>query len=283
MKISVIVPFYKGNKYLKNLINSVEKVAFHIREEFEIIIVNDSPYVDVELPNTQIETKVLVNEKNLGIQGSRIKGIRSATGEWVLLLDQDDELVVEGFNRQIELTQNSDVVVGNGTYILGVVNKKIFNNFRSMNYLIQKDRFIEIRNLIVSPGECLIRKESIPSIWMENKLEINGADDWMLWILLFCSNARFVCNDLPVYIHNDAGGTNLSADLDKMRESSLEMTKILHKYAILDDHEICQLRDSINFKYFQDTKQLGIKRLWDYRKALISNVKYRVALNVKYR
>ena len=137
MKISVIVPFYNGNKYLNNLVRSIERVAINSRGSFEIIIVNDSPWIDVELPDTQIETRVLINEENIGIQGTRINGIRNATGEWILMLDQDDELVAEGFEKQIELTKHADVVVGNGRYLLGNVNKKIYDTFKFMCYLIQ--------------------------------------------------------------------------------------------------------------------------------------------------
>lgn len=280
MKISVIVPFYNGNKYLNNLVRSIERVAINSRGSFEIIIVNDSPWIDVELPDTQIETRVLINEENIGIQGTRINGIRNATGEWILMLDQDDELVAEGFEKQIELTKHADVVVGNGRYLLGNVNKKIYDNFKCMCYLIQKERFIKIRNLIPSPGECLIRKEILPQVWMNNRLIKNGSDDWMLWLLLFSCNARFACNDLLVYIHNDAGGTNLSANLDKMRESSLEMVEILRKNNVLEENELSRLEHSIHFKYYQDTKQLSVRRVIEFADALISNVIYRLKLDM---
>lgn len=280
MKISVIVPFYNGNKYLNNLVRSIERVAINSSGSFEIIIVNDSPWIDVELPDTQIETRVLINEENIGIQGTRINGIRNATGEWILMLDQDDELVAEGFKKQIELTKHADVVVGNGKYLLGNVNKKIYDNFKCMCYLIQRERFIKIRNLIPSPGECLIRKEILPQVWMNNRLIKNGSDDWMLWLLLFSCNARFACNDLLVYIHNDAGGTNLSANLDKMRESSLEMVEILRENNVLEENELSRLEHSIHFKYYQDTKQLSVGRAIEFADALISNVIYRLKLDM---
>lgn len=280
MKISVIVPFYNGNKYLNNLIRSIERVATNSSWSFEIIIVNDSPWINVKLPDTQIETRVLINEENIGIQGTRINGIRNATGEWILMLDQDDELVAEGFEKQIELTKHADVVVGNGRYLLGNVNKKIYDNFKCMRYLIQRERFIKIRNLIPSPGECLIRKEIIPQVWMNNRLIKNGSDDWMLWLLLFSSNARFAYNDLLVYIHNDAGGANLSANLDKMRESSLEMVDILRKNNVLQEYELSRLEHSIHFKYCQDKKQLSVRHVIEFLDAVISNIIYRIKLNI---
>ena len=280
MKISIVVPFYKGNQYLERLFKSIKKVAICIEATIEVVIVNDSPEECVNLPNILTDVVVITNEHNLGIQGARINGIKHSTGDWILMLDQDDELVEEGFKKQLELAKNADVVVGNGTYILGDVNKTIYKNLKSMKYLIKRERFIEIRNLIPSPGECLIRKECIPYVWLDNKLIKNGADDWMLWLLMFGNGARFICNDLPVYIHNDTGGNNLSADLAKMRDSSLEMAQIIYSEGGLRTSEYNTLICSINFKYFQDTKQLSIGKLWEFRNALINNIKYRLRLSL---
>lgn len=281
MKISVIVPFYKGNQYLNRLFASIESVYKATKEkvDYEILIVNDSPDVPVLLPETELNVTLIQNEQNLGIQGTRINGLSHASGDWILFLDQDDELVVDGFKKQLKLTKNADVVVGNGIYRLGRFNKQVFSNLTAMKYLIQERRFIEIRNLIPSPGECLIRREKISDLWKQNQMHHNGADDWLLWLLLFKEKAVFVCNEQIVYIHNDTEGENLSADYDKMRISSMEMVKILKKYNVLNPYELQKLSMAIDFKYYQDTKQLTLGRLIRYAGAIKDNVRYRLTLD----
>lgn len=282
MKISIIVPFYRGNEYLTRLLNSIEAVERVVRNlaEFEVIIVNDSPDIEIFLPDTILNIKILINKSNLGIQETRINGLKHSSGDWIIFLDQDDELVSEGFAEQIDLAKNGDVVVGNGRYILGNVNKKIYQTSSSMRYLIQEEHFIRIRNLIPSPGECLIKREKIPKRWIEHNLIHNGADDWYLWILLFKSGAKFVCNDKQVYIHNDDRGTNLSSNLNKMRESSLEMLRILEKIEILNRIEVKRLSHAIEFKYYQDTKKLSLSKLVKYWDSLVANMRYRLLLNI---
>ena len=52
-KVSVIVPFYKGNPYLPRLFASIEAIVPICREEdtaVEVVLVNDSPDVAVQLP-----------------------------------------------------------------------------------------------------------------------------------------------------------------------------------------------------------------------------------------
>ena len=236
MKLSVIVPFYHGNQYLKRLFTSIESVYIkHAKTvEWEVILVNDSPEETIQLPETDLPVKVITNQKNLGIQGTRLHGLYEASGDWILFLDQDDELVADGFQKQLQCTESADVVVGNGIYRLGKYNQSVFPNLKAMEYLIQEKQFIEIRNLIPSPGECLIKRERIPEIWINTQMQHNGADDWFLWLLLFKEKAVFVCNEQLVYIHNDTGGGNLSADYDKMRASSEEMVGILKKKNVLN-------------------------------------------------
>lgn len=281
MKISVIVPFYYGNLYLPRLIKSIEDVEYITRKmsKYEIIIVNDSPKEVVELPSTYLDIKVINNIKNQGIQRSRIEGIRASIGDWILMLDQDDVLIPDGFTSQIELSKESDVIIGNGIYCLGKTNKKIFSNLEVMNYLIKEERFISIRNLIPSPGEVLIRKSIIPNEWFNNFLSTNGADDWFLWILLFKNNVPFICNSSLVYLHNDTEGNNLSADLRKMKQSSIEMANILYTLNKISKKEFKKLIHGIEFKYRQDSRQLNIFNIIKYFDSLCSNIIYRIVLN----
>lgn len=284
INISIIVPFYKGNKYMTQLLDSIEKVSNKINLEasFEVIIVNDSPEEEVRLPKKKyenIDIKIEKNKSNMGIQRTRINGLDKASGEWILFLDQDDELLEEGFKEQVILTEQADVVVGNGRYVLGDIDKIIYSNQKAMNFLIQEKNFLKIRNLIPSPGECLIKKGVIPAVWRKNKLFHNGSDDWLLWILLFKNGAKFRLNEKQVYIHNDTGGENLSANLDKMRESSKEMREILIRNKILTKKEQKQLLHAIEFKYYQDTRKLSIFKLLKYFDALTTNIKYRIKLN----
>ncbi|WP_201779819.1 hypothetical protein, partial [Liquorilactobacillus vini] len=74
-------------------------------------------------------------------------------------------------------------------------------------------------NQIVSPGQCLIKKSSIPHEWLESKLDINGADDWLLWVMMLVKGKKFVMNDDYLYTHNNLEH-NTSDDENKMIQSS---------------------------------------------------------------
>ncbi|MBR4864472.1 MAG: glycosyltransferase family 2 protein [Oscillospiraceae bacterium] len=279
-KISVIVPFYKGNQYLPRLFASIEAIVPICRAEdteVEVILVNDSPAVAVELPDDlKVTVQVIANEQNMGIHGTRLHGLEHATGDWILFLDQDDEILLPGFQKQLQLREGTDVVVGNGLYEYGTDRLPIYKSEKAMKYLIQADNFLRIRNLIPSPGCCLIRKAVIPACWQQNPMQSNGSDDWLLWLLLFWEKRSFVCNYGQVYIHNDAGGNNLSFDLEKMHRSNLELWKILERSGQFSEKELKWLDHSIHFKFYQDTRQLDLKKLLKYAPTILCNVRYKL-------
>ncbi len=107
-KISVIIPVYNTENYLKECLNSVINQTF---KDIEIICVNDgstdnSLSILEEYARTDSRIKI-INQKNQGVSSSRNNGIKSARGEYIMFLDSDDlykpdlcEKVVEKIDSQ---------------------------------------------------------------------------------------------------------------------------------------------------------------------------------------
>ena len=278
--ISVVVPFYKGNRYINELLSNVDMAATILRERcgtlMEVIIVNDSPEIPVLIDVVVgIPVKVVTNEKNLGIHGSRIHGIQEAKGQWIQLLDQDDLLVPENYPDQYEAVKEYDAVVGNAYYDRGEQTQLLYANRAVMSYYIQEKRFIEIRDLIASPGHCLIRKDALPAYWLEHPMYINGADDYYLWMLMFDAGANFALQEKPVYIHRNSVEGNLSFDLERMQKSNSEMCDLLQVAPHYPSKKHDALRRSVNFKYLYDTHRLKFSDLICYIDKVFDNAFYK--------
>ena len=78
-----------------------------------------------------------------------------------------------------------DVVVGNG-YIkrLYIEGSRIIYKEEQLEKIKVLDNFIQEYNLIVSPGQVLIKRKSIPQLWLSKIMYRNGADDYFLWIVM---------------------------------------------------------------------------------------------------
>lgn len=90
-KISLIIPFYNGKKYLKPCLDSVKN---HTLEDFECICINDGSADDtLELIHRHTkddERFVIIDQKNAGCSEARNAGIKAAKTPYIMFLDQDD-------------------------------------------------------------------------------------------------------------------------------------------------------------------------------------------------
>ena len=275
----MIVPLYEGACYVERLLENISEVNRQTNAHIgEVVFVNDSPWQNIEVPQNTwgISVCLLNNSKNEGIQKSRVNGMTMAHNHILLFLDQDDQVLSEGFDEQIRLMEDADVVVGNALYQFGNSYKAIFENIEVMKYVITRNVMCGIRNMIPSPGCCLIRKESIPGEWAKSPLQINGADDWFLWILMLTSNKKFQVNSQYVYRHNSTDRGNLSADLEKMRNSSLEMCDLLKNIEYMNPRELEKLKRSIEFKYIKDTRKLKLHEVVENLDQYINHFGYKL-------
>lgn len=99
MKLSIIIPVYKVEKYIRNCLNSIYKQNY--LENLEIIVVNDgSPDKSVSIVDEferRYDNLILINQRNQGLSAARNTGLAHATGEYVWFVDSDDQLMPEVF------------------------------------------------------------------------------------------------------------------------------------------------------------------------------------------
>ena len=90
--ISVIMPVYKSEQYLKAAVNSVLAQQF---DGFELILVDDgSPDESGRICDefAELDSRVVVvHKENGGICSARNAGLRKAKGKYVAFCDNDDE------------------------------------------------------------------------------------------------------------------------------------------------------------------------------------------------
>ena len=89
--LSVIIPIYNVEKYLRQCIESV--IQQHIKD-MELILVDDgsidsSPQICDDYANKYNSVKV-IHKTNGGASSARNLGLKNAKGEYIIFLDSDD-------------------------------------------------------------------------------------------------------------------------------------------------------------------------------------------------
>lgn len=263
--ISVIVPFYNGNQYIENLSNMINQNVLNSNLKVEVVIVNDSPEVTVKsMNNKNFDVHIVYNKVNKGIHYSRVKGIQYAFGKYILMLDQDDILYENALGSQYQNIKAYDMVISNGEDENPISKGLIYRNQKHQNCALEEKYYYFVGNMIVSPGQCLIKKEAIPQLWLKHPIENNGCDDFMLWIMMFYEKKTMTNNYEITYKHT-YNGKNVSADFYKMKKSSIEMMTYLRKHDIISKNNEKIYMDRLKMRELYEGKNKIYKLLASLR------------------
>lgn len=231
--VSIIVPLYKGEKYIDSIIRNVELSVSTAEIFAEIIFVNDYPNEKMKYREGELcKCIFLNNERNLGIHASRVHGLVHSSGEYIVFLDQDDFIDAEYLISQLENIKDADASV---CRLINGDREHYTDSFK-LEDVVTKEFMMSKWCSIVSPGQVLIRKSSIPDIWITNIVNSNGADDYFLWLSMFMHNCKFNINNKILFKHT-VSGFNTSCDTNLMMDSEREVINILKKSELFDVHE----------------------------------------------
>lgn len=111
--ISIIVPVYKADKFLKRCVDSILAQTF---TDFECILIDDgspdsSPAICDEYAKKDPRVKV-IHQKNGGVSAARNAGLDAALGEWIGFVDSDDWIEKDTYEVALNaaVEQNADIV-----------------------------------------------------------------------------------------------------------------------------------------------------------------------------
>jgi glycosyltransferase involved in cell wall biosynthesis len=128
-KISIIIPIYRTEDYLRDCLESVRNQTYPY---FEALLVNDATpdqAMDIarEFAKEDERFRVIEHEENRGPGASRNTGIDDAKSDYLFFLDSDDQLPEDALETLIKLASenNADMVVGNMAWWDGRHQKKV--------------------------------------------------------------------------------------------------------------------------------------------------------------
>jgi glycosyltransferase involved in cell wall biosynthesis len=112
--ISVVMPTYNGERFLRPAVESILNQTFR---GFELIVIDDgstdsTPRILDKFKAKDDRLIVLTNERNLGIAGATNRGLAAARGEYVALQDHDDISLPHRFQTQMDfLNSHPEIAV----------------------------------------------------------------------------------------------------------------------------------------------------------------------------
>lgn len=111
--ISVIIPVYNAEKSLEKSLISIKNQTWE--GVFEIILVNDGSsdrsktIIENYQQNHQDQNIILINQENSGVSKARNAAMKIAQGDYIALLDSDDEWLPEKTEKQMKFLENQNI------------------------------------------------------------------------------------------------------------------------------------------------------------------------------
>ena len=117
IKISVLVPIYNVEQYLPKCLDSL---CDQTLKSIEIICINDGSTDASEAILDEYAKNhsniVVINKKNSGYGDSMNRGLEAATGEYIGIVESDDFIDQNGFEKLYELAKKTDADIVKANY-----------------------------------------------------------------------------------------------------------------------------------------------------------------------
>ena len=220
-KVSIIIPIYNVEKYLKEAVESAKNQTY---KNIEIILINDgstdnSGKICDELEKTDKRIKVF-HKENGGLSDARNMGLSNATGDFLMFLDSDDFLeldAVENMYKEIE-EKDADYVIGN--YINATEEGEkwanpvfAYDKFKEFQLSIE-DSFNSFFIMNSSVCNKIFRKSFIDSLNLKFEVGLPAEDAIFTTYCFIKSNKVFYIPNL-VFNYRQRKGGSISTSCSK--------------------------------------------------------------------
>lgn len=183
MKVSVIIPTFNSEKFIKRAIYSVLIQSY---EDFELIIVDDCSTdntVKIIESFNDDRIKIVKHDVNTGVGVARQTGLKYTTGDFVLFVDSDDYLK-DDFIEMCVLLQKQE----NADIIYTSFSISFPNAFQTMcagDYLMEKEATLQLyytNQIKFLTGKLIRRSLCDKIVWSNNRI---GEDCQTLYMLMY--------------------------------------------------------------------------------------------------
>ena len=214
--ISVIVPVYNGEKYIKNCL---DMLLNQDGENFEVIVINDGSTDNTADIVKSIRDEKLVyfeQEKNKGLSTARNIGMNLSRGDWILFCDVDDEVkpgYIADICEQIEAFPDYDVFCYAKSHVKSEWNNNDLYDISNKQALLgtvsgNKSATFKFFNDYFIGGAAwskVYRKEFLKNclLTFNEKIQVYGEDViFLLKVFTLAKKIKLVHRGFYVYVQN---------------------------------------------------------------------------------
>lgn len=208
-RVSVIIPVYNGENYIRHAVQSVVDQTY---PNLEIIVVDDGSTDNTRnLVTNDFPSVLYVYQKNQGAAAARNLGIKKSTGEYLAFLDSDDIWLPEKITRQMEaIAKDPEIKI-----IHTNIKVKVDGQMQDTVYPTDHQAGRMFDNLLLQRGSVvcstlLLHRECIEKVGYFDE-ELRTAEDVHLFLrLAYYYDFHFLNDALTIKVHHESNLTNIN-------------------------------------------------------------------------
>ena len=204
-KVSIIMPAYNCENYIRQAVDSVKRQTY---PDWELLILNDASSdgtgeAAAKLAMEDQRIRYLENEANLGVAGTRMRGVQMAEGSWIAFLDSDDCWTEDKLEKQMQLIQRvTDAAIAfTGSAFMNEQGEK-------SSYILHVPERVSYKELlkqnIISCSSVLVKKELVLKYGMPDG---DLHEDFALWLQILRDGGAACGIDEPLLIYRVSSGS----------------------------------------------------------------------------
>lgn len=223
--VSVVIPMYNSSGTIQGTLNSVKNQTC---KDFEIIVVDDgstdncAALVEEYITENQDLNISLIKKRNGGVSTARNAGMRAAQGDYIALLDADDEWDKQKLQEQLTVLEADPAIdlLGcnrNGQVLDSFLSKK-FSRLTPISA-----RFLMYKNFFSTPT-VIFKRKILTEIGFFDETQ-RYAEEGNYWLRICNKNNCMLLNESYVLTGGgkpDFGFSGLSSNLKEMEKGELK-------------------------------------------------------------
>ena len=237
-KISVVMPVYNGEKFLKEAVTSILKQTY---KDFEFLIIYDESTDDtlsiLQEFQKQDERVVLVYGDGKKIIGALNKGIEKSKGKYIARMDADDISLPTRFEKQIIHMEGSGLDICGGHSLLIDSDGKI----NGIGIMPRSHDLCGLSLMFRVPfphPAVMVRKSFLTNRSLEyGQSKYRTAEDFDMWVRMFSAGAKFGnIDDIAIQyrILNDSLSARSTAGSRRDVRGLVKMFRVEHQQYLSD-------------------------------------------------
>ncbi len=165
-KLSVIIPVYKVEPYLRECLDSVIGQTY---QNMEIIVIDDGSPDGCGMICDEYAAKdkriTVIHKENEGLSAARNQGIRMATGQWITFMDSDDWLERDFYEKLMNMANDHsgevDIVTSSGRIMEGK-QRWTLHSFEGVSGMLDTKDPDELLCIMLKPGSSRTTNICVP-------------------------------------------------------------------------------------------------------------------------